>query len=31
MIEWRDYPDAVVIDNSDLTIEETAEALGQMS
>ena len=27
MIEWRDYPDAVVIDNSDLTIEETAEAL----
>ena len=29
MIEWRDYPDAVVIDNSDLTIEETAEALGR--
>ena len=27
MIEWRDYPDAVVIDNSDLTIEETVEAL----
>ena len=27
MIEWRDHPDAVVIDNSDLTIEETVAAL----
>ena len=27
MIEWRGRSDAVVIDNSDLTIEETVEAL----
>ena len=27
MIEWRDHSDAVAIDNSDLTIEETVEAL----
>ncbi len=27
MIEWRDHSDAVVIDNSDLSIEETVEAL----
>ena len=27
MIEWREYPGIVVIDNSDLTVEETAEAI----
>ena len=27
MIEWRDHSDTVVIDNSDLTIDETVEAL----
>ena len=27
MIEWREYPGIVVIDNSDLTVEETVEAI----
>ena len=27
MIEWREYPGIVVLDNSHLTVEETVEAL----